>query len=125
MLKSGTNPSIQTQYGWAPLHWAASYGHIDCVKLLLEAGAEPNTVSDQRVTPLDLATQADQSIVIEVLHKVCAKLYQDTEAAAEHKVSELEKDEWDSISPPGRDNTAVTSLDEGKLGPATITISLS
>ena len=118
MLKSGTNPSIQTQYGWAPLHWAASYGHVDCVKLLLEAGAEPNAVSDQRVTPLDLATQADQSIVIDVLHQVGAKLYQDTEAAAEDKFNELEKDrEWVSINPPDQDNIGVASLDEGKLDP--------
>lgn len=100
MLKSGTNPSIQTQYGWAPLHWAASYGYVECVKLLLEAGAEPNTVSDQRVTPLDLATQADQKIVIEVLHQAGAKLYEDTEAAAKHKVNEFEKDgEWHSTNP--------------------------
>ena len=118
MLKSGTNPSIQTQYGWAPLHWAASYGHVHCVKLLLEAGAEPNTVSDQRVTPLDLATQADQSIVIEVLHQVSARLYQDTEAAAEHKANELEKErDWDLINPPDQDTTSVASLGEGKLDP--------
>lgn len=118
MLKSGTNPSIQTQYGWAPLHWAASYGHVDCVKLLLEAGAEPNAASDQRVTPLDLATQADQSIVIDVLHQVGANLYQDTEAAAEDKVNELEKDrEWVSINPPDQNNIRVASLDEGKLDP--------
>lgn len=118
MLKSGTNPSIQTQYGWAPLHWAASYGHVDSVKLLLEAGAEPNTVSDQRVTPLDLATQADQSIVMEVLHQVGAKLYQDTEAAAEHKANESGKDRGCDLSdPPYQVNTIVASLDESKLGP--------
>lgn len=117
MLESGTNPSIQTQYGWAPLHWAASYGHVDSVRLLLEAGAEPNTVSDQRVTPLDLATQADQSIVMEVLHQVGAKLYQDIEAAAEHKANELEKDrECDSSNRPYQDNTVVASLDDSKLG---------
>ena len=118
MLKSGTNPSIQTQYGWAPLHWAASYGHVDCVKLLLEAGAEPNTVSDQRVTPLDLATQADQKIVIEVLHQAGAKMYEDTEAVAKHKVNEFEKDrEWHSNDAPDRDNKSMVSLDEGKIGP--------
>ncbi|KAL9014774.1 MAG: hypothetical protein Q9180_008921, partial [Flavoplaca navasiana] len=69
MLKSGTNPSVQTQYGWAPLHWAAVYGHVDCVRSLLESGADPNCISDQRVTPFDLATQADQTNVLELLHK--------------------------------------------------------
>ena len=113
MLKSGTNPSLQTQYGWAPLHWAASYGHIDCVKLLLEAGADPNTVSDQRVTPLDLATQANQSFVIEKLQQVGAQLYQDTEAAAEHKANKV----WSSMNLPLQDNTFTASLKEGKLGP--------
>lgn len=116
MLKSGTNPSIQTQYGWAPLHWAASYGHVDCVRLLLESGADPNSISDQRVTPLDLATQADQSNVLELLHKVGARSYQDTEVATEHKFNEAEKDaEWESISPPDRDTTPVASLDANKL----------
>lgn len=70
------------------------------------------------MTPLDLATQADQSIVIEVLHQVGAKLYQDTVAAAEHKANELEKDrEWNSSNPPYQDRTIAVSLDESKLGP--------
>ena len=118
MLKSGTNPSIQTEYGWAPLHWAASNGHVDCVKLLLEAGAEPNTVSDQRVTPLDLATRANQKVVIEVLHDAGAKLYKDTEAAAEHKSNETKKGgEWHSTKTQDRGNTSVVSLNEGKIHP--------
>lgn len=29
LLKYGTNPSITTRYGWAPLHWAANSGHIE------------------------------------------------------------------------------------------------
>lgn len=116
MLKSGTNPSIQTQYGWAPLHWAAAYGHVDCVRLLLESGADPNSISDQRVTPLDLASEADQSSVLELLHKVGARSYQDTEVAAEHKINEAEKDaEWESISHPDPDTTPVVSLDAKKL----------
>lgn len=125
MLKSGTNPSIQTQYGWAPLHWAASYGHVDCVKLLLEAGAEPNSVSDQRVTPLDLANQADQNTVIGVLHQAGAKLYEDTEAAAKHKVNEFGKDEeLDSINPQDQDHTSVASVERGKLNPDMVKLRL-
>ncbi|KAL8636119.1 MAG: hypothetical protein Q9228_006451 [Teloschistes exilis] len=99
MLRSGTNPSIQTQYGWTPLHWAASYGHFDYVRLLLDSGADPDSVSDQRVTPLDLALQADQN----------------TEVAAEHRIQEAAKDaESESISPPDRDisTPVVSSLAE-------------
>lgn len=85
MLESGTNPSIPTIYGWAPSHWAASYGDIDCVRLLLGAGAEPSPVSDQNVTPLDLATQADQSIVVELLLMADAKTYQEIEILSEQR----------------------------------------
>ncbi|KAL8876945.1 MAG: hypothetical protein Q9198_004945 [Flavoplaca austrocitrina] len=116
MLKSGTNPSVQTQYGWAPLHWAAAYGHVDCVRSLLESGANPNCISDQRVTPFDLATQADQTNVLELLHKVGARSYQDTEVAVEHRSKEAEKDaEWESISHPDEDSTPVKSLEAKKL----------
>ncbi|KAL8772224.1 MAG: hypothetical protein Q9194_004659 [Teloschistes cf. exilis] len=115
MLRSGTNPSIQTQYGWTPLHWAASYGHFDYVRLLLDSGADPDSVSDQRVTPLDLALQADQSKVLDLLRKAGARPYQDTEVAAEHRIQEAAKDaESESISPPDRDisTPVVSSLAE-------------
>ncbi|KAF2812133.1 uncharacterized protein BDZ99DRAFT_383210, partial [Mytilinidion resinicola] len=62
-----TNPSIQTEYDWAPIHWAASYGHVECVQLLIDAGADVNVRSDQGVTPMDLATQANQLVVVEML----------------------------------------------------------
>ena len=41
-----------------PLHWAASYGHVGIVKLLLEAGASTNKVCDQGQTPLGRAVGA-------------------------------------------------------------------
>ncbi|KAL8626961.1 hypothetical protein Q9189_007349 [Teloschistes chrysophthalmus] len=95
-----------TQYGWTPLHWAASYGHLDCVRLLLESGADPDSVSDQRVTPLDLALQADQSDVLDLLHKAGARPYQDTEVAAEQRIKDEGKDaKSESISPPDRDTS--------------------
>ena len=82
------------------------------MKLLLESGADPNTVSDQKVTPLDLATQADQSIEIEALHKVGAKLYQDTEAFAEHRFNQAENNgERNSINPPDQNDISVVPLD--------------
>ncbi len=37
--------------GHTPLHWAVFRGDIDLVKLLLEAGANPNILSSDGVTP--------------------------------------------------------------------------
>ena len=30
------------QHGWTPLMWAAMYGHVGCINLLLDRGAQPN-----------------------------------------------------------------------------------
>ena len=37
--------------GHTPLHWAVFSGDIDLVKILLEAGANPNILSSDGVTP--------------------------------------------------------------------------
>ncbi|OBT51771.1 hypothetical protein VE04_08327 [Pseudogymnoascus sp. 24MN13] len=55
LLNHNVNPSILTKYGWAPLHWAASNGHQECVCMLVAAKADVNPVSDQFTTPLDMA----------------------------------------------------------------------
>ena len=33
---------LSLQYGWTPLMWASCNGRMDCVKLLLDRGAELN-----------------------------------------------------------------------------------
>jgi hypothetical protein len=33
------------QYGWTALTWAAEFGRADCVRLLLNAGADPNATN--------------------------------------------------------------------------------
>lgn len=43
--------------GLHPLHNACSFGHVDVVRLLLEAGAEPNTTDNWNFTPLHEAAQ--------------------------------------------------------------------
>jgi ankyrin repeat protein len=51
--------------GWTPLHLAAFFGQIDAARLLLEAGADVNAVSQNSLanTPLHAATAGKHSEV--------------------------------------------------------------
>ena len=42
-----------------PLHASVAAGHIECVRLLLEHGADPNARADMGQTPLHLAPSSD------------------------------------------------------------------
>ncbi|XP_047488056.1 kinase D-interacting substrate of 220 kDa-like [Penaeus chinensis] len=42
MLRAGAFVNLRDENGWTPLIWAARNNHSDVVKVLLEAGADPN-----------------------------------------------------------------------------------
>ncbi len=44
--------------GWTPLHYAAAYGFLDIVSLLLEKGASVEALDDSGASPLDAAREA-------------------------------------------------------------------
>jgi ankyrin repeat protein len=44
--------NLENNLRWRPLHYAAIYGSADAVRILLEAGAEPNARNQQQATPL-------------------------------------------------------------------------
>ncbi|KAL8351061.1 hypothetical protein RB601_000803 [Gaeumannomyces tritici] len=54
LIRRGANPSYRTPFGWAPLHFARG---PEIVKILLEANAEINPLSDTGTTPLDMHFQ--------------------------------------------------------------------
>ena len=49
------------QLGFTPLHWASNYGHTECVRLLVEAGADVAVKDWQERTALDLACESPAS----------------------------------------------------------------
>jgi hypothetical protein len=38
---------FDSQQGWTALIWAARQGHVDCVRLLIDAGADKNAKADR------------------------------------------------------------------------------
>ncbi len=51
----------------SPLHQAALYGHVECVKVLLRAGAHPNLRDIHHIIPMTLATHTDKHEVVALL----------------------------------------------------------
>jgi ankyrin repeat protein len=53
--------------GWTPLHWAALYGHAECVGFLIAHGAPVDAQSHKGETPLMIAAESRQKSVFAVL----------------------------------------------------------
>ncbi len=49
----------KNDYGWTPLHWAASRGHKEIVELLIAKGANVNAKNKYGTTPLDMANDRE------------------------------------------------------------------
>lgn len=76
LLNSGADPNAKWLDGWTPLHVAASGGHADIVRLLLEHGADVHALSNiygeppgtpPHVSALLLAPQQPDIEVLELL----------------------------------------------------------
>ena len=50
--------------------FAANFGHIDIVKILIKSGAEVNLVNEWGTTALSFATIEDHKDIIKILEKI-------------------------------------------------------
>jgi hypothetical protein len=55
LLEFGANIGAKDGHGRTPLHWAATGGHADVVRMLIGAGADVNAASDDGVAPIGAA----------------------------------------------------------------------
>jgi ankyrin repeat protein len=53
--------------GWTALHWAANFGHVDCVKLCIKMGADMNVRVIDGWAPLTLASWTGHFDVVRLL----------------------------------------------------------
>ena len=66
-LQAGAQLEERDQYGWTPLHWAASCEDVEPVMALLEAGANTNAQTDDGETPLHAAALFGSADVVMAL----------------------------------------------------------
>ena len=68
LIKEGANPNTQDHNGWTPLHEVAQRKRLDLVRLLLDAGANPNIPGgDENYTPLHDAVEVGSIDIVEIL----------------------------------------------------------
>lgn len=67
ILKWPLDPDVTDQYGCTGLHKAAEAGRVDCLKLLLEAGARPEKEDFNGITPLHLAARGGHLYMVRPL----------------------------------------------------------
>ena len=69
LLKEGAEDIFPDKIGWFPLHYAAKYGHLDVVRLLLEAGRDVNAPAAKQLgrTALQAASQDGREDVVKLL----------------------------------------------------------
>ncbi|WP_238551814.1 ankyrin repeat domain-containing protein [Candidatus Symbiobacter mobilis] len=60
--------------GWTPLHYAATRGHVDVIRLLLSEGARINAVSPNGTTPLMMAAYYGTTDAVRALLAAGAKV---------------------------------------------------
>ncbi|KAL1414793.1 hypothetical protein MTO96_007255 [Rhipicephalus appendiculatus] len=55
LLRLGSNPNRADVGGNSLVHYAAAYGWLSCLRLLVEAGAVPHKLNSSKVTPVQVA----------------------------------------------------------------------
>lgn len=68
LIENGADLTLQDQYAGTPLHNAAYMGNVEIAKLLIDAGADVNAVSNRdRGTPICIAVMEDKVEMVKFL----------------------------------------------------------
>lgn len=67
MIPQSADPSCADSSSNSAAHYAAAYGWLECLKLLVERGADPNAPNDWKTTPLAIAMQKGHIAIADYL----------------------------------------------------------
>lgn len=96
--------------GNTPLHWAALNTHLDCVKALVEAGADISLKNDAGHDALFLAERADWSVVDEDDNDDSNNNEKEEEIEIELNAQKEEEDDGKPAPPPTKARLVVEWL---------------
>ena len=66
-MLNGAQPNMANNHGWTPLSHSIFYNKIETVKVLLEAGADPNTVNINGTSALMMACSKGHTDIVKLL----------------------------------------------------------
>jgi len=76
LLELGANPNyMELRDGWRPIHYAARWGYISMVLLLLKFGAEINGLTNSKETALHKCARWNRQELAQILIKKGANPY--------------------------------------------------
>lgn len=67
LIQNSGSLDRQTKEGNTPLHYCVIYNKIECLRLLLRVGANPNIENNNNKTPLDIAVERNGAKMIDMV----------------------------------------------------------
>lgn len=98
LLDYGGDPDIPSADGLTPIHVAAMWNRVNCLKLLIDRGGNPYQKDNEGMNALKLA-KAFEADTSNFLEKLDDRIYKQLQHASFQSVS-LDSDSADDLSPP-------------------------
>ena len=75
LLKRGADAKAESYTQWTALHGAAENGCVDCIRLLVDAGARPDARAKSGMTPAEIAKKYGRDAAFELLSQTPLDTY--------------------------------------------------
>ena len=94
LIQNSSSLDRQTKEGNTPLHYCVIYNKMECLRLLLRVGANPNIDNNNGKTPYDIAQERHCRTMMEMVkesNQILINFYQPLSSSAETSFETKEK----------------------------------